>query len=301
MNVTMKQLRAFREVAKSASFSRASEKLHIAQSAISALVRELERELSARLFDRTTRRVELTAAGREFLPQVEKIISDLEHAVQDTHDLGQRRRGRLTVAGPPLLIEALIPKVLVPFKHDFPGVRVEIIDARDERIVEAVKTGQADIGIGSFTHADEELSRTRLARDTLSLFCASNHRLAKLRAPKWSDIDGVPLISLTRDSGIRQLVDFGCKSSGISSQPEYEVALVTTALALVGVGIGIAVLPTNSIAAIRGRSIVSRPLSHPTVVREITMISRDGRSLSPAAAEWVHRLKREMKTLTDDL
>jgi DNA-binding transcriptional LysR family regulator len=299
MNVTMRQLRAFQEVARSASFSRASEKLHIAQSAISALIRELEKELSARLFDRTTRRVELTAAGREFMPQVEKILSDLEHAIQDTHDLGQRKRGRLTVAGPPLLIEALIPKLLVPFKRDFPGVRVVIIDARDERIVEAVRSGQADLGIGSFASVDEELSRTRLARDTLSLFCAGNHRFAKLRAPKWSDIEGVPLISLTRDSGIRQLVDFGCKSAGISTQPEYEVALVTTALALVAVGIGIAVLPTNAIAAIRGRSIISRPLTHPTVVREITMISRDGRSLSPAAAEWVHRLKREMRTLTD--
>jgi DNA-binding transcriptional LysR family regulator len=299
MNVTMKQLRAFREVAKSASFSRASEKLHIAQSAISALVRELERELSARLFDRTTRRVELTAAGREFFPQVEKIISDLEHAIQDTHELGERKRGRLTVAGPPLLIEALIPKVLVPFKRDFPGIRVVVIDARYERIVEAVKSGQADIGIGSFANSDEELSRTRLGHDTLSLFCASNHRLAKLKAPKWSDIDGVPLISLTEDSGIRQLVDFGYKSAAISAQPEYEVALVTTALALVAVGIGIAVLPSNAIAAIRGRPITARPLSHPAVVRDITMISRDGRSLSPAAAEWVHRLKREMKTIVD--
>jgi DNA-binding transcriptional LysR family regulator len=285
-------------VAETNSFSRAAEQLGVAQSRISNLIHDLETELGVRLFDRTTRRMELTAAAREFRPHGEKLIADLKHAIEDTHALGERRRGRLTVAAPPLIMEALIPRLLVPFKRDFPGVRVSMIDARTERIIEAVKTGEADIGIGTFAHQEEGLVRTRLVRDALMLFCVNKHPLASIQRPRWRDLVGTPMIALTRDSGVRHLVDIGLNSAGVAIQPEYEVALATTALALVEVGLGVCVLPANALSAARTRPIVARPLSHPSVAREITMIARHGRSLSPAAAEWVKRLQRDMKSIS---
>lgn len=295
MDVTLKQLHAFVAVAETSSFSRAAEQLQVAQSRVSVLIRDLEKQLTIRLFDRTTRRMELTAAGREFRGHAEKLIADLKHAIHDTHELGERKRGRLTVAAPPLLMEALIPRLLVPFKRDFPGVRVVMIDARTERIVEAVKTGEADIGVGTFARTEDGLVHTRLARDSLLLFCARSDPIASLTRPKWRDIKDRPLIALTRDSGIRHLVDFGCSAAGINVQPEYEVSLVATALALVEAGIGVSALPANALPSARARAIVAHPLSHPTVSRETSMIARHGRSLSPAAAEWVQRLQRYMK------
>lgn len=300
MNVTFKQVQAFVAVAETTSFSRAAEQLNVAQSRISVLVSDLERELGVRLFDRTTRRMELTVPGREFRPHAEKLIADLRHAVEDTHALGERRRGRLTVAAPPLIMEALIPKLLVPFKRDFPGVRIVMIDARTERIVEAVKSGEADIGIGTFPQQEEGLVRTRLARDALLLFCQNKHPLASVQRPRWRDLVGLPVISLTRESGVRQLVEYGCNAAGIVIQSEYEVALATTALALVEVDLGVCILPANALSVARSRPIVARPLSHPTIAREITMIARHGRSLSPAAAEWVQRLQRHMKSISPE-
>jgi DNA-binding transcriptional LysR family regulator len=297
MNVTFKQVQAFVAVAETNSFSRAGELLNIAQSRVSILIRDLEHELAVRLFDRTTRRMELTAAGRDFRPHAEKLVADLKHAVEDTHALGERRRGRLTVAAPPLLMEALIPRLLVPFKSDFPGVRVTLLDARTESIMEAVKTGEADIGIGTFPRLEEGLVRTRLASDPLLLFCGETHPLATLRRPRWADILGAPLIALRHESGVRPLFDYGCSAAGGLPQVEYEVSLVTTALALVEVGVGVAVLPANALSVARHRPIVARPLSQPTVMRDISMIARHGRSLSPAAAEWVQRLQHDMKAL----
>jgi DNA-binding transcriptional LysR family regulator len=295
MNITLKQLRAFCAVAERGSFSRAAEQLHSPQSAVSVLVRGLEQELAARLFDRTTRRVELTAAGREFLGHAQKTLSDLQHAIDDTHALGERRRGRLTVAGPPLLIEMLIPKVLAPFKRDFPGVKVVIIDARTERIIESVKQGEADIGIGTLVHEEEGLAHTRLAQHELMLFCPANHALARRAQVLWRELKDVPLVGLAHESGVQHLVDFGLRSAGISSAPEYEVAFMTTALALVDVGVGVTVLPANTLPLIRGRDIAGRPLVQPTVMREISMITRHGRSLSPAAAEWRRRLQDALR------
>jgi DNA-binding transcriptional LysR family regulator len=295
MNVTLRQLQAFLAVAETNSFSRAATQLNAAQSRVSILIRDLEAALGVRLFDRTTRRMEVTAAGREFHSQAGKVMADLRHAIEDTHALGQRKRGRLTVAAPPLLMEAIIPRLLVPFKRDFPGVRVIMMDARNERIIQAVKAGEADVGIGTFTRDEDGLVRTSITHDTLMLFSPRGHALAALDRPRWRDLQGTPLITLTPHSGIRHLVEYGSKVARIEIMPAYEVGLVTTALALVEVGLGVTVLPSNAMPAARGRSIVARPLTHPKVSRDINMISRHGRSLSPAAAEWVQRLQRELR------
>src|SRR5258707_14292438 len=95
MNITLRQLYGFKAVADVGPFTAAAQRLKVAQPALSLNIRDLESELGARLFDRTTRRVELTAAGREFLQSVDKLIIDLEHAVQNARDLADRRRGRL--------------------------------------------------------------------------------------------------------------------------------------------------------------------------------------------------------------
>src|SRR4029077_12443055 len=101
MNITLRQLRGFRLVAELGSFTRAAQRLKVAQPALSLGIRDLETELNLRLFDRTTRKVELTAAGLEFLQSVDKLISDLDHAVKNAQDWTDRKRGRFVVAAPP--------------------------------------------------------------------------------------------------------------------------------------------------------------------------------------------------------
>ena len=95
MNITLRQLYGFKAVEDVGTFTAAAQRLKVAQPALSLNIRDLESELGAKLFDRTTRRVELTGAGREFLRSVEKLIVDLERAVQNARDLADRRRWRL--------------------------------------------------------------------------------------------------------------------------------------------------------------------------------------------------------------
>ncbi|MEJ5792710.1 LysR substrate-binding domain-containing protein, partial [Salmonella enterica] len=95
------------------------------------------------------------------------------------------------------------------------GVRVTLLDAGTDQIVARVKSGEADIGVGTFSADDEGLARVRLARDTLMLFCQSSHALAAATQPGWSALRDVPLITLTPDSGIRALVDQGYQAAGI--------------------------------------------------------------------------------------
>lgn len=297
MNVTVRQIQAFLQVAALGSFTRAAEKLHTMQPALSQQVRDLEAELGIRLFDRTTRRVELTEGGTEFRDIATKIIEDLEAAARNAHDLAERKRGRVVLAAPPLLAAAVVPKAIADFRVEYPGLSVRLIDARSDQIVEMVRSGQVDCGIGTFRAGEDGISSTLLARDNLMVFCASNHPIAKRKVVSWHELDGLDLVTLTRDSGIRFLVEIGYETAQIKLVPAFEVSWVTTALALVEAGLGIAVLPTYAWSAAHALN-VSTALLQPAVSRDITLITRSGRAMSPAMSAFAHFLRKSTAAST---
>ncbi|WP_315834795.1 LysR family transcriptional regulator [Bradyrhizobium prioriisuperbiae] len=289
MNITIRQIQSFLHVAELGSFTRAAEKMHTMQPALSQQVRDLEAELGIRLFDRTTRRVELTEGGAEFRNIAAKIIEDLEAAARNAHDLAERKRGRVTVAAPPLLAAAIVPRAIADFHRKYPGLQVKLIDARTDQIVEHVRSGQVDCGIGTFHAGESEISSTLLARDSLMVFCTTGHALAGKPTVGWRDLDGLPLITLTRDSGIRLLVEVGFEAAQIRLVPAYEVGQITTALAMVEAGLGVAVLPTYAWSGARGMTISAVALL-PRITRDIVMITRTGRSIAPAVSAFARYL-----------
>jgi len=293
MNITIRQIQSFLNVAALGSFTRAAEKMHTMQPALSQQVRDLESELGIRLFDRTTRRVELTEGGAEFRNIAAKIIEDLEAATRNAHELAERKRGRVIVAAPPLLASAVVPRAIADFRNKYPGIDVRLIDARTDQIVESVRSGQVDCGLGTFHAGEEGISTTLLGRDSLMVFCTSSHPFAHRQAVNWRELEGLPLITLTRDSGIRLLVEVGFETALIRLVPAYEVAQITTALAMVEAGLGIAVLPTYAWAGARGMKISATILS-PGIARDIAMITRTGRSIAPAVSAFARFLAKSI-------
>jgi len=265
--------------------------MHTMQPALSQQIRDLEAELGIRLFDRTTRRVELTEGGAEFRNIAAKIIEDLEAAARNAHELAERKRGRVIVAAPPLLASAVVPRAIADFRNQYPGIEVRLIDARTDQIVETVRSGQADCGLGTFHAGEEGISTTRLARDSLMVFCTSSDPLALRRTVNWRELEGLPLIALTRNSGIRRLVEVGFETAQIKLIPAYEVAQITTALAMVEAGLGIAALPTYAWAGARGMKI-SATVLNPSIARDITMITQTGRSIAPAVSAFARFLAK---------
>ena len=291
MNITIRQIHAFLQVAALGSFTRAAEQLHTMQPALSQQVRDLEAELGIRLFDRTTRRVELTEAGAEFRAIAAKAIEELEVAARNAQGLAERKRGRVIVAAPPLLAAAVVPKAIVDFHEKYPGISVRLIDARSDQIVEMVRSGQVDCGVGTFHAGEEGITSTLLDRDNLMVFCAPNHPLAKRKSVNWKELDGHPLVTLTRDSGIRILVEVGFETAQIKLVPAYEVTWITTALAMVAAGLGIGVFPTYAWAGAQSLDI-SGSLLEPAIARDITLITRSGREVAPATQAFVRFLRK---------
>jgi DNA-binding transcriptional LysR family regulator len=283
MNITLRQLHGFKAVADLGTFTAAAHRLKVAQPALSLNIRDLESELGAKLFDRTTRRVELTAAGREFLQSVDKLIVDLERAVQNARDLADRKRGRLVVAAPPLLAALIVPGAVADYRKRFPAIEVSVIDAQTTIIVDKVRSGEADCGIGTFAEAEDGIRRDVLFEDALMAWCPAQSQFARSSRLAWKDLPAGQLITMTRDSRIRFLVDQAYQSIGQTVRPAYEVSHMTTAIMMVEAGLGVAVLPAYVWGFARAFNVVSKVLSEPEVRREVAIIQASGRSLSPAA------------------
>ncbi|WP_137390997.1 LysR family transcriptional regulator [Rhodoligotrophos defluvii] len=295
--VTLRQIESFIAVAETGNFSRASRRLGIAQPALSLAIKELEAELGLRLFDRTTRKVQLTEAGSEFFASAAPIMESLQLALANMSNLAQLRRGRIKVAAPPLLASAILPLALAKFRREHPGITVEVLDVDTGKIVESVTAGTVDCGLGTFSPEEREVTRKVLARDKLLLFCPKDHGLAEQPLVRWEQLAGFPLVTLTRNSAIRLLVEIGFETAGVAAKPSYEVSHITTALAFVGAGVGISVLPTYALTAVQDRSLKGVPLVEPEMSREIALIWASGRSLSPALAKFSEYIAKASRSL----
>lgn len=299
LRVTIRQVESFLAVAEAGNFSRAAARLNLAQSALSQAVKDLEAEIGLRLFDRTTRRVELTEAGREFRDAASKLVDEFGIAIRQAHDLVERRRGRVRIAAPPLLAAVILPRAIADFSQRHPGITVELLDVGTEQIVDSVRKGSADCGLGTFTPGSDGVTQISLVRDKLMIF-GNSEKLAVEQIATWADLAGQPLIALTKDSGIRRLVEVGYESAQISCRPAYEVTHITTALALVEAGLGIAVLPTYALAAVRNPEVRGRALKEPEISREISMIYASGRSRSPAVTAFEGTLRKYAHEVAPD-
>lgn len=299
--ISLKHVEAFLAVAEHGNFSTAARHLNIAQPVLSNAVKYLESELGLRLFDRTTRRVELTSAGIEFRASSSKVLEDLEHAVQNARDLAARRRGRIRIAAPPLLSSAILPHVIAAFHEEYPNIAIELTDTGTEQIVQNVIAGSADCGLGTFPPDEEGVERSVLLRDNLALFFPKGHPIGRSKSVRWAELRGMELIALTSSSGIRLLMDIGAESADVSAKPAFEVSLVTTALALVKAGLGVSVLPAYALSIADHYGVEARPLSDPTISRDLVFIHASGRSASPAVSSFYAVLRSTAQKLSPQL
>ena len=141
------RLRVFREVANQASFRRAAEVLYITQPAVTQQIKALEEELGSRLFDRSGGKVRLTAAGEVLLRHAGEAEATLSRAVEEIGSLGGEVRGALRIAASTTIAQYVLPRLLAEFARQHPGVRLELESANTQRVVEAVASGEAPIGL----------------------------------------------------------------------------------------------------------------------------------------------------------
>ncbi|KSV73320.1 MULTISPECIES: LysR family transcriptional regulator [Ensifer] len=283
MNITLRQLRAFIAVAELGQFNIAARNLHLTQSAVSILIRDLEREIGVRLFDRHTRMVSLTLVGQEFLPQARKIMKDLELAVGDVRDNASLKRGQVTIAAAIVLAATVVPPIIARFLNKYPEISVNIRDMPEEQITPALKRHEVDIAVGTLSEEDPEIAATPLLRDKLMLVCREDHRFAKRKSVRWAELKDETLITLAASNPLRNIVEHNLIRVAPNYRPKYEVRFSTTAISMIAAGMGVSVLPENSGQLASAVGVTTVDLIDPIVMRDVSLLQRRHHSLSPAA------------------
>jgi len=292
---TMRQLRAFRAVYQLRKLSAAAEQLSVTQSAVSVLIRQMEEGLGVRLFDRTTRSLQPTQAASEAIVVAERILRDVDSLGAGLRDLTALRRGRVSLAVTPTLAEILLPKVLRRFSALHPEIRVVVDDCAPDQFIARVVGEHVDFGIGTPERAAADVDSQMLMRDHLALVCEKGHALAALKAPRWADLRGHPVITVRPGYGIRPLIDGAAAQAGVALDVANEVAFLSTALWMTACGMGASIMPSAFARHSVHPNLVVRPLGSPRVSRDVSIVTKRGRSLPPACQRLIEVMRAESR------
>jgi len=282
MNVTLRQLRAFVALAQTGSFTEAASRLHVTQSALSGLIKELESALGVQVVQRSTRKVGLTDVGKEFHPLADRLLQDLDGALDTIADLKTLKRGLVRVAAPQLMAAAVMPEVMALFRMQYPDVDVRLVDCLAEQLMPKLHSGEVDFVVGPEREATPEVDAALLFETPFVVVFPGDHALRTKRRVTWAQALQHPVVALKGEYTHRLRMDLQGAVPQESLNPVKEVAFMTTALSMVAAGLGVTTCLPYAASLIRLHGLQSRPLV-PEVRRRFFIFTRKDRPLSPAA------------------
>jgi LysR family carnitine catabolism transcriptional activator len=292
----LKHIEAFLAVARLGHFTRAAAALHVSQPALTVQVKQLEEALGIKLFDRNNRHVQLTQAGRDLVAPFERLTLDLASIVKHAHDLSAHRRGTVLVAALPSVAAGMLPRAIQLLAERHPAIVVRLRDAIAGRVLDLVKSGEVDFGIGSLIRPDPEIAHDLLFTDRLCAFARDDHPLARKRAIRLRELTGQPLILTGQDTSVRQIIERTLEQERLPVRVAQEATYMTTAIGMVQAGLGIAILPESAVERdARGLGLRALAIREPALTRQIGLLRRTERSFSPAAQRLIEALRQSIK------
>jgi LysR family transcriptional regulator, benzoate and cis,cis-muconate-responsive activator of ben and cat genes len=236
----LRHLVYFREVARRLHFRKAAEGLAIAQPALSRQIAQLEAALGVRLFNRSSRRVELTPAGAALAERIEPVLSALAHVPSDMKAVAEGQVGRLRVAFTGLAMATVLPDILRGFHRQFPGIRLELNESPTSAQIAALQAGEIDCG---FFHPDAPtpgIATTLLLREKNGILLPADHPLRARRSIRLRDLGGTPFVLFPRNfnPGFYDRVLAAFAQAGVTPQIAEEVWPRANGVGLVRAGVG---------------------------------------------------------------
>jgi DNA-binding transcriptional LysR family regulator len=271
-------------VAEARHFTRAAQRLHVAQSTVSSSVHSLEREFGAPLFVRTTRRVEMTDVGKALLPDARKTLAAADAARARVGAVTGLLAGRVAVGiGKTLHMD--IANGLERFSAEHPGIDIDLQQGGTAELLEAVKDGRLDFAPLGLVELPEGLRETvqviEIYEEPMIFACSRSHRLAERKTVRLADVADERFADLGHDWAIRLVTDKAFSELGRPRRVAFETNDVDELLEVVGRGLGVAVLPAS--ACRRTRSIRFLKLRDPAPRWRVGVAVPRGRPPSPAA------------------
>jgi LysR family nitrogen assimilation transcriptional regulator len=288
-----RQLRYFIGVVESGSLLKASARLHIAQPALGQQIAALERELGVQLFERSSRGMSLTEAGKVFLEHARQVLADADRACDAVRATSASPSGSVSLGLPTTVgLIATVP-ILSACREHFPQIRLRVVEGYSGFLREWLVSGRLDIALLFGAQSDPVLSKQMLLEDRLAFISGAKGDTAP-RKMTLSSLARWPLVLPGREHGLRRIIDEACEPEGIELNVVAEIESLPSVKRAVEAGIGCTILPTGSVAdevaAGRLRASTIESLSMLRSVVGATSVTRP----RTAAAEAVMRLIGEV-------
>ncbi|WP_441247542.1 LysR family transcriptional regulator [Kitasatospora sp. McL0602] len=286
----LRQLEYFVAVAEERNFTRAADRVHVAQPGVSAQIRKLERELGQELLDRSGRTVRLTEAGEAVLPYARAALAAVAGARQAVDELTGLLRGRVAI-GAVTSHNVDLPALLAAFHRDHPEVEITLTEATSDELTDRLRSGLLDtavISVGKATPPGLELHV--VDSQELVVAVSPDHELAAHRAVTLDTLRDRPLISLPRGTGLRARLDEACTAAGFIPRIAFESGTPESLARLAAHGLGAAVLP-RAFAESRSPELHSIAVTHPALHGRLALAWRAEGPANPAGRALLARAR----------
>jgi DNA-binding transcriptional LysR family regulator len=291
-DLTLRQLQTIVALAEYGSFIATAALMKTSQPAVTRTVKHLEDTLGVRLFDRSTRSVQITAAGKEFAAVAARMLNDLRITVGSMRELADQRRGQVIISSIMSVANGKLPKMVAAYRLNYPGVELHVRDGVHGTVIEDVRSGAADFGITYLDELPAPFVSTPLGREEFVVILPRHHALAAKASLALVDLRGLPLVSLPRDSRTRRLIDSAAASVRLDLKYVVVVSLFTTMLNFVRAGIGISIAPKSGVAGLLGKELKAVPLRGKPLVRDLGIVALREREPTIAATELISVIKQ---------
>lgn len=285
MNVNLEQLRGFVEVARLGHFTRAAERLHLAQPSLSRQISTLEHELGAVLFARARGHISLTPAGEALLPRAQRMLADADAIHEEMAEFAGLRRGRVRLGATPTLCSSLVAEVLRALRAEHPGIEVQITEAGSRILIGALAAGGIDVALVTTSpgpsHPQVRLTHEPLLSEELVVI-SSAAQPALTREPTLGldELARLPLIAFPETYDLRGATDAALRDAGLVADIVVEGAEMDAVLRFVERGVGVAVVPAMVLLDRPG--LRSTRLAHPLLTRTVSLAHRSDVRPTPA-------------------
>src|SRR5262245_37255567 len=204
LDLTLRQLQTILAPAEYGSFIAAAASMKTSQPAVTRTVKHLEDMLGVKLFERSTRSVQITDAGKEFAAVAARMLNDLKITVGSMRELADQHRGQIILSSIMSVANGKLPELVAAYRRNYPGVELYVRDGVHGTVIEDVRSGAADFGITYLDDLPDPFVSTLLGREEFAVVLPRNHPLAAKASLALVELRGQPLVSLPVDSRTRR-------------------------------------------------------------------------------------------------
>jgi DNA-binding transcriptional LysR family regulator len=263
-------LRYFVVLAEELHFGRAAERLHISQPPLTQQIQRLEMRIGHALLRRTSRRTELTEAGRVFYDVARGILQEAQRGLESTRRVARGELGMLTLATPPSLMLDALPRAILAFRNQMPAVDLRLREMATSRIFDAIESGAADVGLVRGPNVPDSLQTLASWKEPLVAILPQKHRLARTRRFALKLLAKEPFVFFPRDLGpgfYEELLNY-CREAGFEPRITQEATQWSSVISLVSAGIGVSIGPASVVKSAQSQpsqgSIEAEPAELPS-------------------------------------